>query len=174
MQTGYEYLLNEPGPKMLKEALALFGTHEVVGKGDNPLILEWAKEVGLSKQYSNDEIPWCGLFIAVVAKRAGKALPTVNPLWALNWGKFGVSASTAMLGDVITFRRPTGGHVGLYVGEDSEAYHILGGNQANAVTITRVAKNRKDAIRRPIYKEQPANVRKILLNAKGGLSTNEA
>jgi hypothetical protein len=87
MQTGYEYLLKEPGPKMLKEALALFGTHEIVGKGDNQIILDWAKEVGLSKQYSNDDIPLCGLFIAVLAKRAGKALPTANPLWALNWGK---------------------------------------------------------------------------------------
>ena len=34
------------------------------------------------------------------------------------------------------------GHVGFYWAEDDEAYHILGGNQSNAVTITRMSKER--------------------------------
>jgi cell wall-associated NlpC family hydrolase len=36
-----------------------------------------------------------------------------------------------MLGDVLVFRRGGGGHVALYVGEDEEAFHVLGGNQAD-------------------------------------------
>lgn len=62
-----------PLPRMLQEARKLFGTKEVAGPADNPLILGWAKEVGLAKSYNYDAIPWCGLFMAVVAKRAGKA-----------------------------------------------------------------------------------------------------
>lgn len=174
MQKGYEWLVDEPGPKMLLEAVKLYGTKEIVGKGNDPTIMAWAKEVGLEKTYSNDEIPWCGLFMAVIAKRAGKDLPN-NPLWALNWARFGVKATTAMLGDVITLNRPGGGgHVGLIVGEDPEAFHVIGGNQANAVTITRIKKERVYAIRRPVYKVQPENVRKIILKATGSLSVNEA
>lgn len=172
MQKGYEWLEKEPGPKMLLEALKLFGTKEITGKENNPVILAWAKEAGLEKFYSNDEVPWCGLFMALIAKRAGKAVPD-QPLWALNWQKFGVKANTAMLGDVIVVKRPTGGHVGLYVGEDAVAYHVLAGNQSNAVNIARIAKNRVYAVRRPSYITQPANVRKIMLTTEGPLSTNE-
>lgn len=172
MQKGYEWLDKEPGPKMLIEGLKLYGTKEITGKGNSPVILDWAKETGLTKQYSNDEVPWCGLFMALIAKRAGKPVPD-QPLWALNWQKFGVKANTAMLGDVIVLKRPTGGHVGLYVGEDDVAYHVLGGNTSNQVMIARIDKNRVYAVRRPIYTNQPANVRKIILSKDGPLSINE-
>lgn len=173
MQKGYEWLADEAGPKMILEAVKEFGTTEIPGKDSNKKILDWAEEVGLDKVYSNDDVPWCGLFMAVVAKRAGKTIPK-GPLWALNWARFGNRVLTPMLGDVMTFKRPTGGHVGLYVGEDGEAYHILGGNQSNAVTITRISKNRVYSITRLAYSIQPAQVRKINLAATGALSTNEA
>lgn len=170
---AYKWLADEPGPKMVLEALKLFGTKEQPGSGDNPEILEWAAETGLNRVYSADSIPWCGLFMAVVAKRAGKEVPE-NPLWAQNWAKFGYRVSVGALGDVLVFKRPSGGHVGLYVGEDATAYHVLGGNQSDAVTITRVGKDRCIAIRQPIYQSEPPNIRKIILSAHGGLSTNEA
>lgn len=173
MQKGYEWLWQEPGPKMILEALKLFGTHEIVGKGNSPVILAWAEEVDLAKTYSNDDIPWCGLFMAVVAKRAGKEVPS-GSLWAMNWANFGERVLYPMLGDVLTFKRPTGGHVGIYVGEDTEAYHVLGGNQSNAVTITRISKNRVYSKTRPKYSVLPTNVRKVPLIATGELSTNEA
>jgi uncharacterized protein (TIGR02594 family) len=170
----YKWLLNEPGPQMLVEALKLYGTKEMIGAGDNPEILAWAKETGLHKVYSNDSIPWCGLFMAVVAKRADKEIPK-DPLWARNWAKFGQNVSEPGLGDVLVFQRGGGGHVGLYVGQDETAYHVLGGNQSDGVTITRIAKSRCIATRRPEWKiAQPENVRKIVLEADGELSTNEA
>jgi uncharacterized protein (TIGR02594 family) len=110
----YAWLSNEPGPKMILEALKLFGTVEAAGAKDNPTILAWAVEVGLAKTYSHDSIPWCGLFVAVVAKRAGKEVVD-SPLWALSWAEFGKPAEGgAMLGDVLTFKRDGGGHVALY------------------------------------------------------------
>lgn len=165
---------------MLKEALRHYGTLETPGTKNNPNITRWAKEVGgnVADVYSADSIPWCGLFMAIVAKRTN--YPVVkDPLWALNWGTFGEKACDPMLGDVMVFVRKTStgasaGHVGLYVGEDATAYHILGGNQSDAVNITRIAKNRLYAARRPIFKiGQPANVRKIVLKATGSLSVNE-
>lgn len=170
----YAWLDKEPGPKMLKEALALYGTLEAPGAKDNPVILAWAREAGLGKSYSHDSIPWCGLFMAVVAKRAGK--PVVDsPLWALSWADFGKPVHQPMLGDVLTFKRNGGGgHVALYVGEDAGAYHCLGGNQSDSVCITRIAKARLYRARRPSYSAKPANVRKVMLAASGQLSTNEA
>lgn len=170
---AYQWLQQEEAPRHLLKALELFGVTETVGPKHNPVIMGWAKEVGLDNVYRNDEIPWCGLYTAVVIHRAGR--PVVkDPLWALNWSKFGVGVSEPMLGDILTFKRPSGGHVGFYVGEDATAYHVLGGNQGNTVSVVRIAKARLHAARRPAYTAQPANVRKITLAGNGGLSTNEA
>lgn len=169
----YAWLAREPGPKMLVEALALYGTLEAPGAKDNPVIIGWAREAGLGNSYSHDSIPWCGLFMAVVAQRAGKRVVD-SPLWALSWADFGTPAPTPMLGDVLTFKRNGGGHVALYVGEDATAYHCLGGNQSDSVCITRIARTRLYRARRPAYVSQPANVRKVTLASSGKLSTNEA
>lgn len=170
----YAWLGKEPGPKIILEALKLYGTVEAAGSKDNPMILSWAAEIGLAKTYSHNSIPWCGLFIGLVAKRAGKK-PVDSPLWALSWADFGKPAAGGpMLGDVLTFKRDGGGHVALYVGEDSGAYHCLGGNQSDKVCITRIAKSQFYRARRPIYNVQPDNVRKIVLASNGKLSSNEA
>jgi uncharacterized protein (TIGR02594 family) len=169
----YKWLLQEPGPKMLLEALKLYGTHEHVGVGDNPVIIAWAKELNLM-DYRHDDIPWCGLFMALIAQRAGKEIPK-NPLWALNWAKWGAQVKEPMLGDVLTFTRNGGGHVTMYVGEDDTCYHCLGGNQSDEVDITRILKSRLHSASRPVYENgQPANIRKVMLSPLGGISSNEA
>lgn len=168
----YAWLTKESGPKMLLEALKIFGVHELAGAGDNPTILSWAKELGIS-WYEHDSTPWCGLAMGIIAKRAGKT-PPKDLLAALSWANFGKEVGEPMLGDVLVFKRTGGGHVTMYVGEDSDAYHCLGGNQGDQVDIARIAKSRIYAIRRPIYNEQPGNVRKIILANSGALSLNEA
>jgi uncharacterized protein (TIGR02594 family) len=136
LPSRYGWLAREPGPKMIVEALKLYGTLETPGSVNNPTIIAWAKEVGgeVEDIYKADSIPWCGLFMAVVAKRAGKEIPK-HPLWALSWSAFGAKVPDAALGDVLVFVRNGGGHVGLYVGEDASAFHVLGGNQSDRVCI---------------------------------------
>lgn len=172
---AYAWLAREPGPAMLREALALYGTAEKVGTANNPVILGWARELGLGQIYTADATPWCGLFVAVAAKR-GSWSPVKNPLWARNWATWGTHVAEPSLGDVLVFSREGGaGHVGLYVGEDGGAYHVLGGNQGDRVSIVRVAKGRLIAARRAAWRVvQPANVRPIRLAAGGALSTDEA
>jgi uncharacterized protein (TIGR02594 family) len=173
-QNQYKWLANERSPKVIDEAVKLYGTREIVGREHSKEILSWAKELGMEKTYTNDEIPWCGLFAAIVVKRAGFT-PVVNPLWARNWNQFGTPQKTAMLGDVLVFSRESGGHVGFYVGEDATCYHVLGGNQSNMVNTTRILKSRCIGIRRCAWKiAQPTNVRVIKLAATGSVSTNEA
>ena len=169
----YQWLQQEPAPRHLLKAVELYGVTETVGAINNPVIMGWAKELGLEKVYTADSIPWCGLYAAIIMHRAGR--PVVDqPLWALNWNKFGVRVTTPMLGDILTFTRKSGGHVGLYVGEDTTAYHVLGGNQGDKVSVARIAKTRLSQARRPQYNSQPTNIRKVVLASNGALSTNEA
>lgn len=172
LPTAYAWLADEPGPRMLVEALRLYGTVEGPATRDNPVILGWAKEVGLGRVYSHDAVPWCGLFLAVVAARAGKRLPA-HPLWALNWARWGEEGGQPELGDVLVFTRLGGGHVGLYVGEDHVSYHVLGGNQRDSVSIARVSKERLYACRAYYAVGRPANVRPIVLAPTGAISTDE-
>lgn len=160
-------------PRLLQEMLAIYGVKETIGTGDNPVIMSWAKETGLADVYVHDSIAWCGLGMAVAVKRAGYA-PVAGPLWALNWGKFGVAADKPSLGDILTFKRPGGGHVAQYVGEDSEYYHVIGCNQSDSVSITRIAKGRMQAARRPAYKSPLASWKPYRVASNGAVSTNEA
>ena len=136
--------------------------------------MSWAKDVGVDKIYTSDEIAWCGLFVAKVVLKAGFEV-VKDPLWALNWSNFGIKQSVAMLGDVLVFKRDGGGHVGFYIAEDKNYFHVLGGNQSNSVSITRIAKNRCVAIRRCNWKvSQPKEVKQYFVEASGKISTNEA
>jgi uncharacterized protein (TIGR02594 family) len=170
----YAWLGSITAPKHLVEAVCLYGTKETPGKGNTPAILKWADEIGVDDVYVADSTPWCGLFAAVVMKRGGWE-PVKNPLWALNWSKFGKPADKPSLGDILTFKRNGGGHVAFYVGEDNDYFHVLGGNQSDQVCVTRIAKSRLYAARRPIWKiAQPSQVRPVRLAASGSVSSNEA
>jgi len=171
---SYTWLKEEKSPKILVEAVKHIGTKEIVGKQHNKKILEWAEAIGLKSVYTNDEIPWCGLFIAYCCHAQGLDI-VKHPLWALNWNKFGNVAQVPMLGDVLTFTRNGGGHVGIYVGEDTTCYHVLGGNQNNQVNVMRIEKSRLSQARRTAWKiAQPSNVRVVKLETKGEISQNEA
>jgi uncharacterized protein (TIGR02594 family) len=172
----YAWLYEEPAPKMLIEALKHYGTLEKKGKGSNPNITAWAKEVGVSGWYTDDDIPWCGLFVGMVVKRAGYAVKS-DLLSALSWAKFGqeVTKGRESLWDIMVFKRPRGGHVGFMVGQNETAFLVYGGNQSDAVGFAWIAKDRLFTARRPIYKiGEPSNVRQIALSQTGELSKNEA
>ena len=151
---SYDFLKQEKSPRILVEAVKMIGTKEIVGAKHNPVILGWAEELGLEKIYTKDEIAWCGLAIAYAAFKAGldTNITAKEALWALNWAKFGNRVDEPMLGDVLTFKRDGGGHVGLYVGEDDVCYHVLGGNQGNSMNVTRIAKTRLHQARRTAWK----------------------
>lgn len=168
----YQWLALEDAPRHLLKALELYGVTETVGPKHNPVIMGWAKELGIT--YRNDETPWCGLFMAIVMKRAERQVVDW-PLGARNWINFGIASSTPMLGDVLVFRRSNGGgHVGIYVGEDSKNFFVLGGNQGNEVNVAKIAKSRLIGARRPPYHTPPTNIRRIFLKLDGKPSENEA
>lgn len=171
----YEYLLKEKHPKLLLEALKLYGTLETPGDKNNPVIIGWAKELGenIEDVYKADSVPWCGLFAAYVCHKA-ELTYSKNPLWALSWSSWGNPVDKPMLSDILVFTRNGGGHVSLYCGEDDTHYHCLGGNQSDSVCITRIAKSRLYCARRTKWKiSQPDNIRVIKLSSEGLVTTNE-
>ncbi len=180
LEKNYSWLKTAPVTKMIEEALRHYGIKESYGKANNPTIMSWANSLGqeVKQIYVADKVPWCGLFIGIVAKNAGKEV-VKSPLWALNWGNFGSYTPTPMFGDVLTFIRITengtkAGHVGLYIGEDVDCFHVLGGNQSDKVCITRIEKSRLYVARRPKYNNQPSCVKKVKLPPNGNISQNES
>lgn len=173
---GYEWLGTVGQlPKMIEIALGLYGTLEAPGAVNSPVIMGWAVETGENHDgYTADSVAWCGLFAALVAKRAGYDAPA-HPLWALNWLNFGKAAAQPCLGDVLIFVREGGGHVGFYIGEDHDAYHVLGGNTSDQVKIARIAKVRLRGARSPLFRVgRPASSKPYVLAPAGALSRNEA
>ena len=160
-------------PKMVGAAIQSLGVVETQGPANTPEIMAWAAQCGLRASYRADLTPWCGLFMAHVALTAGKTMPK-DPLWALNWAKFGVEGGQPELGDVLVFIRPGGGHVALYIGEDEDAFHVLGGNQGDRVGFTRIDKVRLYAVRQPLYNNKPTTAVTNILAKTGAISTNEA
>lgn len=129
----------------LQAAYSLIGTRERPGRGSNEAIIGWADELGI-EAYNDDDIPWCGLFVAhcIGSQLPDEHLPN-NPLGARQWERFG-KGTVPQLGAVMVFWRESRasgkGHVGFYWAEDEQAYHILGGNQSNTVSVTRIARDR--------------------------------
>ncbi|MEH3091995.1 MAG: TIGR02594 family protein [Agrobacterium cavarae] len=165
-------------PVWMRDARRYLGVKEIPGEKSNAVIIGWAKALGgwIANWFKNDDTPWCGLFVSnAIATTLPKESMPANPLGALNWAKFG-QESRAARGAILVFERAGGGHVGFYVGEDSEYFHVLGGNQDNAVSITRVKKGRlvTGGIRWPKTGEAPIGGA-VYLDASGApLSKSEA
>jgi uncharacterized protein (TIGR02594 family) len=165
-------------PAWLRAAWAKLGTREAAGAANSPAIMGWAKRLGtkvLGMAYNADSVPWCGLFVATCMADAGLPPPPIA-VRAKAWATWGLALRPERLapGAVLVFERSGGGHVGLYVGEDATAYHVLGGNQGDAVSIARIAKDRCVARRWPAG--QPVNGRPVAMAARAGvpLSRDEA
>ena len=122
--------------------------------------------------------PWCGDFVQTAIKRnvRREAIPE-NPYLARAWAKFGITVSPPTYGAVMVFWRKSSdsiyGHVGFYTAEDRSAYHILGGNQGNKVSVARIAKHRLIAARWPRNYPHTTKARRTP-NADVKLSRNEA
>lgn len=162
-------------PAWLTVARGHIGLREVPGPTHNSKLLALlntaAKFNGVV--WNDDEMPWCGGFVAACLVAAGVE-PVKIAARAKSWATWGANLRRSHLspGAVLVFEREGGGHVGFYVGEDAGAYHVLGGNQSNAVTITRIAKSRCVAARWP--RGVPVLGGPVRLKADGTLSRNEA
>ncbi len=172
----FRWLYFEGGPSILREFLKIYGIKEFIGESNNPIILDWARELrdAVGIEYKSDATPWCGLVMGVVAQRAGYEPPFLC-VRASEWLKFGTAVSVPMLGDILVFKRDGGFHVGIYIAEDQKYFYVLGGNQSDQVCIVKMQKDRLKGARRPEWKiGQPKNVRRVFMDTSDKISHNEA
>lgn len=154
------------------------GVREIAGAKHSPVILGWLKK--LKSWVTDDETAWCGTFAAAAFTGSisgfDRALPK-NFLGARNWLAFGVK-TTPQYGAVLVFWRGSKsgwqGHVGFYVAEDATHYHVLGGNQDNSVSITRIAKDRLLGARWPEDAAYTIVPQVVKTTSKRPVSVNEA
>lgn len=157
----------------MDEARRKMGLHE---RRDNNLLRRWLRSDGKTLG-DPAKLPWCGDFVetCIALTLPDEDLPT-NPYGARNWMRFGVPVSP-QVGSVLVFWRGSRdgwqGHVGFYEGEDDRHFHVLGGNQSNAVTVARLDKRRLLGARWPETAERP-NGTVARRAAVGTVSTNEA
>lgn len=159
------------GPPWLTVARALIGTKEIPGPQHSSFIAKGWARLGAG-WFNDDETPWCGFFVAhcvdaVGLPYPGKGLFARAKAW-LDWGK----PSQPVLGAVVVFGRSGGGHVGFLVGESAINFYVLGGNQANCVSITPIAKSRALGFRWPA--SLTASATPLPKMSGGTVSTNEA
>lgn len=159
----------------ISEAEKVIGLHEV---RDLAKLSSWLKSDGATLG-NPSKMPWCGDFVDTALWRALPKEPRpkalgVNPYWALNWGLLG-EATAPVYGAVVTFKRPSGGHVGFLVGisEDRQFYLVLGGNQGNTVSRTWIALSRAQATRWPATYANPKTPLPVVKKT-GAASKNEA
>ena len=157
-------------PSWLKIARSYDGLKEIPGPRHNQTIIRWL--VKLNAWWSDDETPWCGVFVAHCMQKCSLPFPKLY-MRAKAWSDYGSLLRRDRLapGAILVFDRAGGGHVGFYVGEDAGFYYVLGGNQSNAVNVMKLGKSRLVASRWP--KGEPVIGTPVYLNG-GSVSTNEA
>ena len=158
----------------IAEAMSALGRHEV---HDRSWLMAWLKRDGrtLGDPAKN---PWCGDFVETCIRVALPDEPLLgalgsNPYWARNWLLFGQEV-TPIPGAILVFARGSGGHVGFAMGQDDTHFHVLGGNQSDAVTIARIARSRLLGARWPTT--VPPRIEPLPVMKPGGhpTTTNEA
>lgn len=154
----------------LTEGMRVIGWHEV---HDNAKLREW---LASDRHALGDpkKLPWCGDFVETCILRSlpGQTVPS-NPYWARNWATWGIPCEPQP-GAVLVFSRGNSGHVGFYVGEDATHFIVLGGNQSDRVSKSRVARNRLIGCRWPEKFTKPRGARLHVDGAGIATTTNEA
>lgn len=131
------------------------------GKKDHPLIQWWLSLCGLGLDAA-DEVPWCSAWVNGMTWDL--RLPRSKSAAARSWLGVGeaVPLADAAVGfDVVVLTRGTGsqpgpgtldapGHVGMFAGISEDKTHVLvlGGNQANGISVAPFALSRVLGVRR--------------------------
>lgn len=134
-----------------KLALNERGTREIPGEKHDPSVLQYYADAG-HPQIDDDETAWCAAYVGAMLERAGHSCS--KSLAARSYMQWGKKLSKPKQGCVAVFWRNSPrswqGHVGFFVKEDDTHVWVLGGNQANAVNISKYPKTRLLGYRWPV------------------------
>jgi uncharacterized protein (TIGR02594 family) len=114
------------------------GVAEIVGPNDNPLIVQWGKDAGISWWHSDDDA-WCA--VAVNAALVNTGFPSTKSALARSFTNYGTKLDKPVPGAIVVFPRgqnPLYGHVGVVekISDDGSSITVINGNVANAMRRT--------------------------------------
>jgi uncharacterized protein (TIGR02594 family) len=122
--------------RLLAEAFKTVGVTEHDGPEDNPIILQWARELGVGNMFTRDSQAWCTLWLSCMVQRAGLPLPKRSLLlWSMAYAKWGTErVGEPQLGDVVVTwrgkREQQIGHVRIFLAiVKPDTWLMVGGNQ---------------------------------------------
>lgn len=128
-------------PDWLRWARAELGEREVPGKKSNARIIEY-RTIGMTTDDAGTEDgsrPWCADFTNAALEASGVHGTRSGMARSFERSDHFVKLSGPALGCIVTFWRESKasgkGHVGFYVGETANRVRVIGGNQADAVSI---------------------------------------
>lgn len=120
--------------------LPYIGVKEIPGVKENPIIINWIKNIVKSFKGKEEEISWCSIVLMNILK-PNYNITNAN-ISARSWLNVGEKIKTPIENDCIVVlwrekRTSWKGHVGIYVKHDANYVYILGGNQGDKVCIQR-------------------------------------
>lgn len=127
------------------------GVKEIRG-GENPRILFYHEHTKLKA--TEDEVPWCSAFANACMYNSGFAgtYSAAARSW-VEWGEQVTEYSDEWMGCLAVLWRGSPdswqGHVGFVVNMDDKFVWLLGGNQKDAVTVSRYPRNQILSLRWP-------------------------
>ncbi len=166
-------ILKSPIP-WVREFAPVFGLHEI---RDNARLSKWLRSDGKTLG-DPSHLPWCGDAVDTALALALPKEPRPgdlgkNPYWALNWLWLGKECGPCY-GAFAAFKRPSGGHVGVLIGQTGTNYQVLGGNQGDTISLVLIDKGRCRGIRWPSTYTNP-NIPLPMISAAGvPVSVDEA
>lgn len=174
--------LLDTDPAWLKAAWAAEGQKEFPGPASNT----WIEKLWLGKpggrwfwesvgKGDDSKLPWCGAFAAYCMEEAALPFPQhYARAWA--WASYGVSLDHPVRGCIVVFGdagNKLQDHVGLVVGEtETGDLLVLGGNQNDAVRVSKFKRSAAQAYRWP--KEAPYPNFYQLVRGDAAASTSQA
>lgn len=157
-------------PAWLTLAAADIGTEEGAGKKNNPKVVTYYRDAGFPG-IKNDAVAWCAAYVGAMLHRA--SIKPSGSLAARSYEGWGVGLKTPVLGCIATKKRGTGwqGHVGFVVGLNKTEVFLLGGNQADSVSIASFKRSEITAYRWPSGVPIPTqpNLPTTIAGAKSGV-----
>jgi uncharacterized protein (TIGR02594 family) len=128
------------------------GTMETPGSASTPLIKLWITCAADWLDKDDSKTAWCGCFRGAIGVETATGLPKAH-YRAASWATWGKPVEVArpelwQRGDTIVMTRPGGNHVCLLDRVSGQYAFCLGGNQSDAVTISRFPLARITAVRR--------------------------
>jgi len=156
-------------PYWLETAKKELGVTEIVGKKDNPRVMQYL-DAASKGTYAHDETPWCAAFISFVMLKSGLPKPRIS-VRAKSWIQWGKPCGP-VLGAVAIKNRTGGGHVAIVAGQLADGRIVcIGGNQGNQVNYGTYEVSDFTDFRYPKSEEIPEWPAKgILVDSRCGLS----